>query len=60
MAAYAANTGQSHPLSGGIKPTRKRGSGGDELTDFQNYMWYGTISVGTPPVEFTGMNLSLC
>jgi cathepsin D len=60
MATYEANTGQSHPLSGGIKPTRKRGSGGVQLTDVQNYMWYGTIYVGTPPEKFTGMTLSFC
>ena len=60
MATYKANTGQPYPLSGGIKPTKKRGSGADPLTDFQNDMWYGTISVGTPPQQFTGMTLSLC
>ena len=51
---YERNTGVAHPLSGGIKLLR-RGSGGDPLIDFNAKLWYGTISVGTPAMSFTGM-----
>jgi cathepsin D len=55
MAAYQKNTGMAHPLSGGIKLSRKRGTTSDPLTDDSNVLWYGTIAVGTPPKSFTGM-----
>jgi cathepsin D len=54
--AFEINTGVAHLLSRSIKLSR-RGSGGDPLTDdeAQALLWYGTISVGTPAVSFTGM-----
>ena len=59
MAAYERNTGEPHPLSGGIRTlgTGKRdaGPGGVTLTDFDEELWFGTISVGTPPRIFTGV-----
>jgi cathepsin D len=58
MVAYERNTGKQHPLSGGIKTSRKRdNTGSDQLTDDDSELWYGTISIGTPPVQFTGMTL---
>jgi hypothetical protein len=60
MTAYEKNTGSLHPLSGGIKTSSKRSTGSDSLTDDNSDLWYGTISIGTPPVEFTGMTLSFC
>ena len=48
----------AHPLSGSIKLS-KRGSGSDSLTDDNSQLWYGTISVGTPAVSFTGMTFYL-
>jgi hypothetical protein len=55
MAVYQENTGSPHPLSGGIQSSRKRGSP-LPLTDdgAQQALWYGAITVGTPPVTFTG------
>ena len=44
-----------HPLSGGIKTSRKRGAGSDALTDDSESLWYGPIAIGTPGVTFTGM-----
>ncbi|KAG6329332.1 hypothetical protein ID866_9757 [Astraeus odoratus] len=32
---------------------RKRDFGDTPLTDYGNMLWYGTISVGTPPVDLT-------
>lgn len=55
MDAYEVNTGKPYPLASGIKTTTKRGSGGVWLSDYYNDMWYGTISIGTPPKDFTGM-----
>jgi cathepsin D len=54
FATYKRNTGVSHPLSGGIQLSG-RASGSDPLTDDQAQLWFGTISVGTPPVSFTGI-----
>ena len=56
MAAYERNTGSPHPLAGGIKTSSKRNTGSDLLTDYYNDLWYGTISIGTPPEDFTGVN----
>ena len=55
---YERNTGTAHPLSQSVNLSRRAGSGGDSLTDFDGQpgqLWYGTISVGTPAVSFTGM-----
>ncbi|KAF9221252.1 Asp-domain-containing protein [Gyrodon lividus] len=48
---FEKNTGASHPSV--VKSARKRGSGGDALTDDNSALWYGTISVGTPAKTFT-------
>ena len=54
MAAYERNTGKQHPLS-----FRERDNTGSiQLTDDDSDLWYGNISIGTPPVQFTGMALS--
>jgi hypothetical protein len=62
MAAYKKNTGSPHPLLGGINlnilSKRDTASGGVPLTDYYSALWYGTVYIGTPPVEFTGMTLS--
>lgn len=49
---YERNAGQRHPLSLGIENV-KREVGHDALTDEQSQLWIGTISVGTPAVEYT-------
>ena len=54
MAAYERNTGGPHPLVGGMITSSKRSTGSDQLTDYYNDMWYGTISIGSPPKVFTG------
>lgn len=59
FATYKTNTGVPHPLSRGILSRgiqlSGRASGGDPLTDDRAQLWFGTISVGTPPVSFTGI-----
>ena len=55
MAAYERNTGKPHSLLGGIIALSKRDVGSDSLTDDNAQLWYGTISVGTPPKTFTGV-----
>ena len=58
MVAYENNTGEPHPLSAGIKTPRKRADSGDDpLTDYSSVLWYGPLSIGTPPKDFTGMTL---
>jgi hypothetical protein len=59
MAAYERNTGKPHPLVGGIITSSKRdtGTGSVPLTDYDDAVWYGTISIGTPPKDFTGVTL---
>jgi hypothetical protein len=57
MAAYERNTGRPHPLVGGIIMSNKRDTGSDPLTDYSADLWYGTISIGTPPEDFTGVTL---
>jgi cathepsin D len=58
MVAYEKNTGHQHPLSDGIKTLSKRATGSVSLIDDYNDLWYGTISVGTPAQDYTGMTLS--
>ena len=58
MVAYEKNTGKPHPLASGIKTPSKRATGSDPLTDGDSFLWYGAISIGTPPMPFTGMTLS--
>jgi cathepsin D len=48
----------THPLSGSIHNLRKRDTGAVSLIDDNAQLWHGTISVGTPPVSFTGTLLS--
>ena len=38
-----------------MKSVNKRETGADSLTDDSDVLWYGTISVGTPAVEYTGL-----
>ncbi|KAF9235755.1 aspartic peptidase domain-containing protein, partial [Melanogaster broomeanus] len=54
---FEKNTGASHPSV--VTRTRKRASAGDALIDDSSSLWYGTISVGTPPIDYTGNNLFL-
>ncbi|KAH9988225.1 Asp-domain-containing protein [Russula vinacea] len=54
MVAYENNTGKPHPLSPGMKTPRKRADSGDDpLTDYSSVLWYGPLSIGTPPKDFT-------
>jgi cathepsin D len=60
FAAYERNMGTAHPLAAYISvppSTQKRqtGSGADALTDDSQVLWFGTIEVGTPPKQFTGV-----
>ncbi|KAF9221253.1 Asp-domain-containing protein [Gyrodon lividus] len=48
---FEKNTGASHPSF--VKSAGKRTFGGDDLTDFNSELWYGTISAGTPPNIYT-------
>lgn len=31
----------------------KRDNGSDALADYEDTLWYGTIEIGTPPINFT-------
>ena len=57
MAAYERSTSRPHPLVGGIITSSKRDTGSDPLTDYDTGMWFGTISIGSPPKDFTGATL---
>ena len=48
---FKRNTGLMHPAA--LNGTRKWCSG-TPLTDDNNLLWYGNISIGTPPQSFTG------
>jgi cathepsin D len=55
---YERNSGQRHPFFNGIKGFLhrlglKRELAQDPLTDEGSQLWIGTISVGTPPVQYT-------
>ncbi|KAG6837527.1 hypothetical protein H0H93_007708 [Arthromyces matolae] len=50
--AYKRNTGSSHPNDRRAQTRRETGS--LELTDDSGSLWYGTIQVGTPAVEYVG------
>jgi cathepsin D len=52
--AFQRNTGVPHPLAAPLIGSSKRATGSDQLTDDHEELWYGTISVGTPAVAFTG------
>lgn len=47
---YQQNTGSRHPSQ---PANYKRATGEDALTDAQEQLWYGKISVGTPAVTYT-------
>ena len=51
LAALERNTGVLQSSSSADALTRRDG-GADTLTDDGNVRWYGTISVGTPAVEY--------
>ncbi|KAF9220374.1 acid protease [Gyrodon lividus] len=54
--SFGKNTGASHPSA--VKRTRKRASGGLPLiptTAEDSDLWFGTISIGTPPLTYTVM-----
>lgn len=63
MEAFRRNTGQEPPISYGVlesegnlfanRTNRKRATGSVPLVDDQDVLWQGTISVGTPPVDYT-------
>jgi cathepsin D len=54
FAAFQRNTGVPHPLAAPQIETSKRATGSNKLTDDHEELWYGTISVGTPAIAFTG------
>lgn len=51
---YEINTGKAHPnaLARGVN-VAKRDTGIVALTDDDDTLWYGDISIGTPGVTFT-------
>ena len=57
MVAYEKNTGHPHPLSDGIKTSSKRATGSVPLIDYYSELWYGMMSIGSPPQHYSGMTL---
>ena len=53
FAAFDRNTGSKHPLDT-TSTANKRATGSDPLMDHDDKMWYGSISIGTPPQNFAG------
>lgn len=53
MAAFERNTGKAHPLAFGTRLAERGGAGPVTLQDDSGNMWQGTISIGTPPQNFT-------
>ena len=51
--AFERNTDSAHPSASQLKRSIKRGNS-DPLTDDNAQLWYGSITVGTPAVTFTG------
>ena len=55
---YRRNTGTHHPFAHTMKRTLEKhnsSTGKVSLTDWQyGSLWYGTISVGRPPMPYTG------
>ncbi|KAI9444474.1 acid protease [Lactarius indigo] len=49
--AFERNTGAAHPSVFQLKYSTKRGNG-DPLIDDSAQLWYGPITVGTPPVTY--------
>jgi cathepsin D len=60
FATFQRNTGVPHPLAVPVIGSSKRATGSDQLTDDHEELWYGTISIGTPAVAFTGKSLLNC
>jgi hypothetical protein len=54
--AYERNTGIPHPSA---LPSRKRNAVSESLTDGSEELWYGTIAVGNPAVNFQGTVVAL-
>jgi hypothetical protein len=53
--AFEKNTGTVHSLAEcARKAFDKRATGSEALTDAQEELWFGTISVGSPAQDFTG------
>lgn len=53
--AFERNTGAKHPLdTGNLNRLTKRATGADPLTDDDEELWQGAISVGAPAKGFTG------
>ncbi|KAH8997787.1 acid protease [Lactarius hatsudake] len=50
--AFERNTGAPHPSASQLKRPTKRGKG-DPLSADSAELWYGSITVGTPPVTYT-------
>jgi hypothetical protein len=58
MKAFERNTGKPHNLIDGIVLSGKRDTGSIPSTHYNDPgMWCGTISLGTPAVDFTGMTI---
>ena len=55
--AFRQNTGLSHPLD--KKKADRRAVGNDPLTDVDEVLWFGRVSVGTPATVFTGKSSPL-
>ncbi|KAJ7020608.1 acid protease [Mycena alexandri] len=68
LLAFERNTGKIHPAAQGAQGTfaatsnnpplekvsvSKRATAAEPLTDFEEDLWFGTITVGTPPQTFT-------
>ena len=54
FANYEKNTGKVHPNCRNTTASNKRSTGVVPLTNDDNALWQGTISVGTPAVDFAG------
>ncbi|KAH7096857.1 acid protease [Auriculariales sp. MPI-PUGE-AT-0066] len=53
MAAFEVNTGQVHPLSARTHESKRAVAAvGIPLTNTDNVMWHGTVSVGNPPTKY--------
>ncbi|KAF8129279.1 aspartic peptidase domain-containing protein [Boletus edulis] len=54
VSAMKYSTGTTSPSSSGHTVGRRAASGVSvPLTDYKNFLWYGKILVGSPPVEYT-------
>ena len=51
---YQKNTGTAHPAALPGTQIQRRETGADPLTNQDSTLWYGSVSVGAPPVTFTG------